>query len=305
MRIVFAGTPDAAVPTLRALVAGGHEVVGAITREDAPVGRKRVLTASAVGQAAEDLGIETLKTNRLDDDATGWVREKKPDLGVIVAYGGLVRTELLETPVHGWVNLHFSELPKWRGAAPVQRALIAGETRLGISVFQLVEALDAGDVFASDRVEIGRGVTAGEALDVLAEHGADLVTRVADGIATGSAQKVPQEGESTYAHKLERVDGRLSFSQTQESVLAHWAGVTPAPGAWAELDGQPVKLHELKETAESATDLAAGTAILRDNTVLLGTATEALEITVVQPAGKPRMAASDWLRGRGGQVVFE
>jgi folate-dependent phosphoribosylglycinamide formyltransferase PurN len=147
MKIVFAGTPAVAVPTLEALVASGHEVVAVITRADAPVGRKRVLTPSPVAAAAERAGLTVIKANRLDDDVTAAIRSVEPDLGVIVAYGGLVKRALLDTPTHGWINLHFSLLPRWRGAAPVQHSLIAGDEETGVSIFQLVPELDAGDIF--------------------------------------------------------------------------------------------------------------------------------------------------------------
>ena len=147
MRLVFAGTPEPAVPSLRRLAASGHEIAAVVTRRDAPLGRKRILTPSPVATAAEALGLETIRADRLDADATDRIAALAPDLGVIVAYGGLVREPLLSTPRHGWINLHFSLLPRWRGAAPVQHALIAGDAETGASVFQLVAELDAGDVF--------------------------------------------------------------------------------------------------------------------------------------------------------------
>src|SRR5690554_3367142 len=165
MRLVFAGTPAAAVPTLRALQRS-HEIAAVITRPDAPLGRKRVLTPSPVAQAADELGIPLIKAARLDDEATARVASLRPDLGVIVAYGGLVREPLLSTPAHGWINLHFSLLPQWRGAAPVQRALIAGDAQLGASVFRLVPALDAGDVFAMRQVVVPAEATADVALEI-------------------------------------------------------------------------------------------------------------------------------------------
>ncbi len=187
MRLVFAGTPAVAVPSLRALAAGPHEITAVITRSDAPLGRKRVLTPSPIAQVAEELGIPVLKADRLDAEVTARIAELEPDLGVIVAYGGLVREPLLSTPAHGWINLHFSLLPRWRGAAPVQRALMAGDAVTGASVFQLVAALDAGDVFAEERYEVPAGATSATVLDDLAEIGAPLLAGVVDGIADGSA----------------------------------------------------------------------------------------------------------------------
>lgn len=304
MRIVFAGTPEFAVPTLSALAKSGHELVGVITRSDARLGRKRVLTPSPVAQAATELGIDTWKTNRLDEAATEWVAEKDPDLGVIVAYGGLVRAPLLETPRHGWINLHFSELPQWRGAAPVQRALMAGEQRLGVTVFRLVEALDAGAVLTRDAYEVPPGTAAGDALTTLAEFGTGTVTAAITALEQDPGAGEPQTGPATYAHKLSREDGRIDLSRPVSEVLAHWAGVTPEPGAFALHDGAPLKLHELRETTAvsgadpGAVKLVEGAAIISVG----GDAGRALELVRVQPAGKPVMDGAAWLRGRGGSA---
>lgn len=305
MRIVFAGTPEFAVPSLNALAAAGHEIVGVITREDAPLGRKRVLTPSPVAVAAEALGLDTLKANRLGEDATAWVAERAPELGVIVAYGGLLREPLLSLPDNGWINLHFSDLPRWRGAAPVQRALMAGEQELGVTVFRLVEALDAGDVLTRDSTSFAPGTSAGQALTELASTGTDALLAAVALLADDGQAGEPQVGEDTYAHKLTREDGLISFGSgtTAEAALAHWAGVTPEPGAYALLGDQPVKLTELRPFAgEVPKDLAAGEARLVGKVALLGCADGALELSRVQPAGKPAMDGNAWLRGRGGKA---
>lgn len=208
MRLVFAGTPAVAIPSLR-LLAQRHDVAAVITREDAPLGRKRVLTPSPVAAAAADLGIETVRANRLGKEATERVAALAPDLGVIVAYGGLVREPLLSTPRLGWVNLHFSLLPRWRGAAPVQHAVIAGDAETGAAVFQLVPALDAGAVFAELRRPIGADETSGEVLEALAMSGAALLADTVDALAAGTAVARPQEGEPTAAPKLTIEDARL------------------------------------------------------------------------------------------------
>ncbi|KIP52435.1 methionyl-tRNA formyltransferase [Leucobacter komagatae] len=305
MRIVFAGTPEFAVPSLNALAAAGHDIVGVITREDAPLGRKRVLTPSPVAVAAEALGIDTLKANRLGEDATAWVAERAPELGVIVAYGGLLREPFLSLPGHGWINLHFSDLPRWRGAAPVQRALMAGEQELGVTVFRLVEALDAGDVLTRDSTTFAQGTSAGQALTELASTGTGALLAAVETLAADSEAGEPQVGEDTYAHKLTREDGLISFGSgtTADAALAHWAGVTPEPGAYALLGDQPVKLTELRQFAgEVPEDLAAGEARLVGKVALLGCSDGALELSRVQPAGKPAMDANAWLRGRGGKA---
>ncbi|WP_022899407.1 methionyl-tRNA formyltransferase [Humibacter albus] len=302
MRIVFAGTPDAAVPTLRALAGGSHEVTLVVTRPDAPLGRKRVLTPSPVATAAVELGLPVLKTGRLDDDATRRILSAEPDLGVVVAYGGLVREPLLSAPAHGWVNLHFSLLPRWRGAAPVQRALIAGDERTGAAVFSLVPQLDAGDVYATIERAIGTDETAGDLLASLALEGARLVEQVIDGIADGSARTEPQHGEPTLAAKLGIEDARLDPSRDAESVYARLRGVTPEPGAFFTIDGSRVKVLVARRAEADPLrcgehPLRPGELLLQGARAFLGTATAPLELVTVQPAGKRAMPGADWLRG--------
>ena len=295
MRLVFAGTPAVAVPSLRALAGGPHEIAAVVTRSDAPLGRKRVLTPSPVAQVADELGIPTIKTDRLDAEATARITALEPDLGVIVAYGGLVREPLLSAPAHGWINLHFSLLPRWRGAAPVQRALIAGNRETGASVFQLVAELDAGDVFAEERYEVPWNATAGEVLDALAEVGAPLLARVVDGIADGSAVATPQTGEPTLAPKLTLDDGALDFALDGETLRARIAGVTPEPGAHTTFDGTRLKV--LRVAASAADPIPPGRVVASGREILVGTATSPLRLETVQPAGKGAMPAGDWFRG--------
>jgi len=294
MRLVFAGTPEPAVPSLRALAASGHDIAGVITRPDAPLGRKRVMTASPVAAVAEELRIPVIKAARLDDAATDTIAALKPDLGVIVAYGGLVREPLLSTPAHGWINLHFSLLPAWRGAAPVQHALIAGDEITGASVFQLVPALDAGDVFAEVQYEPS-GQTAGDVLAALAELGAALLSEVVDGIAAGTVTAVPQVGTPTLAPKLTIDDGLLDFTASATRVLDRFRGTTPEPGAHTTFGGQRLKV--LAAHLGPHAQLASGALALVDREVLVGTAEGTIALQTVQPAGKGPMAAADWWRG--------
>jgi methionyl-tRNA formyltransferase len=295
MRLVFAGTPAAAVPTLR-LLAAQHEIVAVVTRPDAPLGRKRVLTPSPVAQEADALGIPVIKAARLDDDATARIADLRPELGVIVAYGGLVREPLLSTPVHGWINLHFSLLPAWRGAAPVQRALIAGDEELGATVFQLVPALDAGDVHAARVFPVPEDATADEALASLAEDGAQLTAEAVAAIADGTARPVPQQGEPTHAAKLDLADGVLHWDEPAEAVFARYRGVTSEPGAHTTIDGAPLKVRELARAA-GADPLPPGALRGVKGGALVGTGSEPLLLVRVQPAGKAAMAAADWFRG--------
>lgn len=301
MRLVFAGTPAVAVPSLAAL-APAHDIAAVITREDAPVGRKRVLTPSPVAAAAEERGLRVLRANRLREEVTEQVAELAPDLGVIVAYGGLVREPLLSLPRLGWINLHFSLLPRWRGAAPVQHAVIAGDRETGAAVFQLVAELDAGDVFAELRRPIGADETAGELLDALAVDGAALLADTVDALEAGTAVAAPQTGEPTFAPKLGIEDGRLDLTLSADEVYARLRGVTPEPGAHAQLNGERFKILRAARTGGEA--LRPGEVEARGRSVVVGTGTEPLELITVQPAGKKAMPAADWWRGAGGEAVL-
>ncbi len=298
LRLVFAGTPAAAVPSLERLAAGGHDVVAAVTRPAAPLGRKRVLTPSPVAAAAERLGIHVIEAARLGDDATGRIAALRPDLGVVVAYGGLVREPLLGTPRHGWVNLHFSLLPAWRGAAPVQHALIAGDAETGASVFRLVPELDAGDVYGELRHAISPDATAGDLLEELAVAGAGLLADVVEAIADGTAAATPQLGEPTFAPKLGIDDARLDWSLPAARVRDRFRGVTPEPGAWTTVDEQRLKVLDLADASDAA-PLESGELAVSGRRVLVGTGTHPLELRRVQPGGRTAMPAGDWWRGLG------
>lgn len=297
MRLVFAGTPGAAVPSLRRLAASDHDLVAVVTRADAPLGRKRVLTPSPVARAAEELGLDVMKSDRLDTATTEALRALQPDLGVIVAYGGLVREPLLSTPVHGWINLHFSLLPRWRGAAPVQRAIMAGDAETGVAVFRLVPELDAGDVFAMVPHRVPVGATAGALLEELAESGAGVLADVVDGIAAGSARATPQTGEATYAPKLTLDDGRIRWSDPAEAVLARIRGVTPEPGAHTTVAEARLKILSALPAPHDTPPLPPGELVLAGRDVLAGTGSDPVALDIVQPAGKGAMRAADWWRG--------
>jgi methionyl-tRNA formyltransferase len=268
-----------------------------LTREDSEQGRRRTLTPTAVAHAAEDLGFPVIKANRLAGEATERITALGPDLGVIVAYGGLLREPLLSVPRLGWINLHFSLLPRWRGAAPVQRAIIAGDEITGASVFQLVEALDAGPVFGQFTQAVAPGQTAGDLLTSLADAGAELLLRVVDALAEGTARAVPQDGDVTPAPKLEPADGRIDWSADVGTVDRLIRGVTPEPGAFTTIDALRVKIHRARP-AEATAALAPGRLASGGERILVGTGTTPLELITVQPAGKKPMAAAEWWRGR-------
>ncbi|MFB7891025.1 methionyl-tRNA formyltransferase [Microbacterium sp. NPDC056044] len=297
MRLVFAGTPAPAVPSLRRLAASAHDIAAVVTRQDAPLGRKRVLTPSPVAVAAEELGLPVIRADRLDAAVTAEIAALQPDLGVIVAYGGLVREPLLSTPAHGWINLHFSLLPRWRGAAPVQHALIAGDARTGASVFQLVPELDAGDVFGELAVDVPADATAGDLLASLADDGAGLLADVVDAIAGGTAVARAQLGQTTYASKLGDDDGRIRWDEPAGAVLGRIRGVTPEPGAHTTIDGARLKVLAVASAPPDAPALAPGALALHGKQVIAGTASAAIVLETVQPAGKGAMRAADWWRG--------
>lgn len=297
LRLVFAGSPAAAVPSLRALAHSAHEIVTVITREDSPQGRRGVLTPTEVAQEAQGLGLPILRANRLAGEPTDAMAELAPDLGVIVAYGGLIREPLLSTPRLGWINLHFSLLPRWRGAAPVQRAIMAGDEVTGATVFQLVEQLDAGDLLGRITEPVGRLQTAGHLLGVLAESGAELLVRVVDQLAAGSVTAEPQVGEVTLAPKLTLADGELDFTRPAAEVSARLRGVTPEPGAFTTIDGVRIKILDAT-IARDVPSLAPGHLASVGKAVLIGTATEPLELRRVHPAGRTAMDAGSWWRGR-------
>jgi methionyl-tRNA formyltransferase len=268
-----------------------------ITREDSAQGRRGVLTPTPVAASADELGLRVIRANRLGGEPTEAVASLAPDLGVIVAYGGLVREPLLSTPRLGWINLHFSLLPRWRGAAPVQRSIIAGDELTGASVFQLVPELDAGDLFGQLTQPIGALETAGHLLGSLAESGAELLVRVVDNLAAGTARAEPQAGDVTLAPKLSLEDGRIDWSAAATTVSSLMRGVTPEPGAFTTVDGARLKVLDAA-IARDERRLAPGELSLEGRRLLAGTASDPVELLTVQPAGKKPMAAADWWRGR-------
>ncbi len=306
MRVLFAGTPAVAVPSLDALVAAGCEVVAVLTRPDAPIGRKRVLTPSPVAARAAELGIDIIHATRVDEAVTAKIAAAKPDVAAIVAYGGLIPRAALDVPPHGWINLHFSLLPAWRGAAPVQRAVMAGDDVTGAVTFLLEEGLDTGPVFGTLTVGVGPEDTAGVLLERLSHSGAVLLAQTLSAVDAGSAAPQPQVGDVSLAPKLTIVDGRLHWNQPALAIGRRARGVTPEPGAWTTLYGQRVKLEPVRLRPDIS-DLQPGAVFLDGKSVLVGTGSHAVELTRIQPSGKKMMAAADWARGMATleSVVFE
>lgn len=292
MRVVFAGTPAPALPSLRAILDSRHEVLAVVTRPDAPAGRGRHERRSPVALLADERGIPVLQPQRPRD--AGFVEaltDLAPDCVPVVAYGALIPKTLLGLPRHGWVNLHFSLLPAWRGAAPVQHAVLHGDEVTGATTFVLEEGLDTGPVLGVVTEEIRPNDTSGDLLDRLAESGARLLVATLDGLDDGELVAVPQPAEGvSLAPKLDPEDVRIDWTAPAIRVDRLVRAATPAPGAWTTFGGTRVKLGPVTVTTES---LPPGA--LRDG--LVGTATHAVALGDVQPEGKRTMRARDWLNG--------
>lgn len=298
MKLVFAGTPDAAVPSLQALLNSDHDVVAVITRPDARKGRGRSLSRSPVGELATEVGIPLLQpTHPREPEFQAALAEIAPDCVPVVAYGALVPQPVLDIPKHGWVNLHFSLLPAWRGAAPVQRAIAAGDDITGASTFQLEAGMDTGPVFGIVTEAIGAQDTAGDLLDRLAHSGAHLLRGTMDAIATGEAIAVPQSSDGvSLAPKLHPEDAQVDWHTPAMHIDRLIRACTPAPGAWTIFDGQRLKLGPATIAAEQLS-LTPGQLEVRKQEVLVGTLSGVLKLGHIQPMGKKPMPAADWVRG--------
>ncbi|MEZ0579953.1 methionyl-tRNA formyltransferase [Nocardioides sp. MH1] len=298
MRVVFAGTPDVAVPALDAIAASPHELVGVVTRPDAPSGRGRRLTESPVAVRAAELGVPVLKPDHPRDPGfQSALRDLAPDCCPVVAYGALIPQSALDIPTHGWVNLHFSLLPAWRGAAPVQHSIWAGDEITGATTFRIVQALDAGPTFGVMTEAVRPTDTAGDLLGRLAEGGAGLLVATLDGIADGSleAREQPAEGVSL-APKITVDDARIDWSQTAVAIDRRIRACTPGPGAWSTYEGERVKLGPVTPIGNGP-DLAPGVLGVGKNEVLVGTGSVPVRLGEVKAFGKKQMPAADWARG--------
>lgn len=299
MKLVFAGTPEVAVPALDALIASGrHEVAAVITRPDAPAGRGRRLVASPVAERAEEAGIEVLKPVRpRDPDFQARLREIDPDCCPVVAYGALIPKSAIEIPRHGWVNLHFSLLPAWRGAAPVQHSIMAGDQVTGASTFRIEEGLDSGPVYGILTEEIRPTDTSGDLLTRLAFAGSGLLAATMDGIEDGTLRAVEQPADGiSLAPKITVEDARIDWNAPAMRADRVVRGCTPAPGAWTVFRGERLKVISVGLVTDR-TDLAPGVLAPAKNNVYVGTGSHAVELLWVQPQGKKPMKGADWARG--------
>jgi methionyl-tRNA formyltransferase len=298
MRVVFAGTPEVAVPALDAVAASAHDLVGVVTRPDARSGRGRRLVASPVAERAERLGVPVLKPEHpKDPDFQERLAELRPECCPVVAYGALLPQSALDIPPHGWVNLHFSVLPAWRGAAPVQHAIWAGDEVTGATTFRIVEDLDAGPTFGVMTERVRPTDTAGDLLARLAAGGAQLLVATLDGIADGSleAREQPADGVSL-APKIRVEDAQVDWAEPSAAVDRRIRACTPGPGAWSTYDGGRLKLGPVLLVGNHPR-LAPGVLEVAKDAVYVGTGTDPVRLGEVQAVGKRAMDAADWARG--------
>lgn len=298
MRLLFAGTPAVALPALDAILASDHEVCAVLTRPDAPSGRGRKLAPSPVAERALEANIEVLRpTSPKESEFLDRLKKLAPDCCPVVAYGGLIPKAALEVPRHGWINLHFSVLPAWRGAAPVQHAILAGDDVTGATTFRLVEELDAGPVYGVLTEPIRPTDTAGDLLDRLAHSGARLLVDTLDGIERGTLEPQPQPAEGvSYAPKMTVDDARIDWSVPAFAVDRLVRACTPAPGAWTTFRGDRLKIGPVRVRPDAEVR-PPGELIVEKNAVLVGTGSTPVELGDVQPHGKKVMPAADWSRG--------
>jgi methionyl-tRNA formyltransferase len=298
VRLVFAGTPAVALPSLDAIADSGHELVAVVTRPDAPAGRGRHVVRSPAGAWADERGIEVLTPAKpREPEFLDRLRAIAPDAVPVVAYGALVPPVALEIPAYGWLNLHFSLLPAWRGAAPVQHAVLHGDEVTGASVFQLEAGLDTGPVFGTLTEPIRPGDTSGDLLERLAQSGAGLLVAVLDAIEAGTAKAVPQPADGvTLAPKVTVEDAEVRWHEPAFAVDRRIRACTPAPGAWTTFRGERLKLGPVTVVIYGP-PLQPGDILVERARVLVGTATDPVALGEVRPAGKKPMPATDWARG--------
>jgi methionyl-tRNA formyltransferase len=304
MKLAFAGTPDFAVPALDALVRAEHDLVAVYTQPDRPAGRGRTVQASPVAQRAAALGLPLRQPAKFTPEAIEGLRQLAVDALVVVAYGLILPAGALAAPRLGCLNIHASLLPRWRGAAPVQRAILAGDPGSGVTIMRMDEGLDTGPMLLSEAVPIADGMTAGELHDALAAVGARLVVQALDALARGAARETPQPADgATYAKKVSKDEARLDWSRPAMELARAVRAFNPAPMAWSELDGERVRVHHARAETGGA-GAAPGTIVRADaDGIRVATGSGTLAITGLQwPGGKPLAArqatASRSLAGR-------
>ena len=293
LNVVFMGTPDFDVPSLAELLSNGFNVVRVYTQPPRKSGRGQKLTKSPVHQFAELMGVpvETPESFRKPSVIDG-LEALNADVACVVAYGQILPQRALDAPKEGCLNLHGSLLPRWRGAAPVQRAIMAGDAQTGVQIMKMEKGLDTGDILLSETVDVSPRDTAGSLSERLSRTGAGLWPRALAALSRGGLTPSPQQGEPTYAYKIDKAEARLDWTQPAKTLDCHIRGLAPFPGAWCEVDGERLKIH-LAEPAEG--DGEPGEIL--DDAALIACGDGALRLKTVQPAGKPKMSAEDFLRG--------
>ncbi len=293
MNIVFMGTPDFAVPSLAEIISSGHNVLRVYTQPPRKAGRGKQLTKSPVHQFAELMGlpVETPVSFRKSKVIDG-LEALNADVACVVAYGQILPQRALDAPAYGCLNLHGSLLPRWRGAAPVQRAIMAGDAQTGVQIMQMAKGLDTGDILLSETTDILSTDTAETLARRLSQLGAQMWPRVLGAVEREALTPTAQSGEPTYAHKIDKSEARLDWSLPARNLEAHIRGLSPFPGAWCEIDGRRVKIHLAKVVKERGDP-----GEVLDNRLTLACGEDALQLLSVQPAGKSRMSVDDFLRG--------
>jgi methionyl-tRNA formyltransferase len=297
LRIIFAGTPANAARTLELALLAGVDIVGVLTRTDTPKGRNGVVTESPVAEIASRNGLDVFKSNGVSQEARTWISSKNPDLGVIVAYGSILKSDALEIPVHGWINVHYSLLPEYPGASPVQHALMDGKSATGVTIFKLDDGIDTGPILASRSSEISPEATTGSLLEQLTELGAHLLLETLADFDRSLASKVEQKRDAVevVTRKIHRSMARIDFNLSSLKVANFIRAMNPEPIAWFEFDSIPIRV--LDAQAVQGEPMTVGHAKVIDGALLVGCADGLLELKLVQPAGKKPMNGADWFRG--------
>lgn len=308
MRIVFAGTTDNAVEVLRYLVEqSNHEVVAVLTRVDARIGRKQQISPSPVAKYATSVSLPIIRANVVDESIDKEIAEFDADLGIVVAYGSLLKPRTLLIPKNGWINLHYSLLPRLRGAAPVQRALIEGLRETGVSIFQLDEGMDTGPIHAQVQTIIEPNETAGELLSRLTKLSITMLDECLAKISSGFASPQPQQGEPTFATKLSRAQARINLNESAEHIENLIRGCNPEPMAWVDFRGEPLRIIigiAANRVGSDSVAAEVGEVVQIDGGIYVQTGKGLLKIIEIQPASKRVMLAEDWLRGINSEVVL-
>ena len=300
LRIVFFGTPEFAVPSLRSLISSRHPVVGVVTQPDRPRGRGRRVSDSPVKQAATEHRIAVLQPERLrDPEFVSTIAEWGPDLGVVAAYGKLITDDLLRLPRHGMINVHASLLPKYRGAAPIHRAIIAGESETGVTIMRVVKALDAGAMFAKARRPIGPDETSADVERDLADLGAPLLMRIVEQIVEGTAHEEPQDERlSTYAPRITREEGLIDWTRPAHALHNRVRGLYPWPHAYTFLEGGRLIVLKSRALADATSEPPGTIVSLSRDEIEVATGEGRLALLEVQPEGRRGMRVRDFLAGR-------